>query len=670
VTTATARRLAWGIGLTAAVLGVVATVYLGLSWREPLPPGSFGFRGFTLLFVLTFGLIGTLIASRQPTNPIGWIFLGGAVLSGAQELAQDYALYAVPRGASLAAEAAWIPAWIWIPGTGTIVFLLLLFPDGHLLSPRWRWAAWFGGVGLAVAVIGLAFAPGPLENFGSVENPYGVEALRFLGDSGNTGLALYGLSAMLAAASTVLRYRRSTGVQRQQLKWLVVSGLFMAIALSLSFVAQAFSSIAGSGAYLWVSLIVIAAFLSIPVATGIAILQYRLYDVDVVIKKTLVFGIISAFLTAVFLAALAVTLGGIVGGVLVAITFRPVRDGARRIADRLVYGKRATPYEVLTEFSGRIAETYAADDVLPRMADVVRNATGAKIARVWIRVDAGLRPVASSPADAPPLSELPDGGTFPVHLHGEELGALTVDMPANDALDPTREKLVHDLASQAGLLLHNVRLLEELRGSRRRIVTAQDEERRRIERNIHDGAQQQLVALAVKLKLADGLVDRDPARAHEALAMLQADAHEALEDLRDLARGIYPPLLADKGLAAALEAQARKSALPVSVQANGIGRYSSEVEAAVYFSCLEALQNTAKYAAASAAAVTLAEGDGSLSFAVRDDGEGFDPATVARGSGLQGIEDRVAALGGSVSIESGPGRGVIVRGRIPALGRP
>jgi len=196
-------------------------------------------------------------------------------------------------------------------------------------------------------------------------------------------------------------------------------------------------------------------------------------------------------------------------------------------------------------------------------------------------------------------------------------------------------------------------------------VAAQNEERRRIERNIHDGAQQQLVALAVKLKLADSFVGKDEQRAHAMLADLQTDTGQALEDLRDLARGIYPPLLADKGLGAALESQARKSAVPVDVEVDGIGRYPQEAEAAVYFSCLEALQNVAKYAEATSAMIRLSQANGNLSFEVSDDGVGFDPAAAERGSGLQGIADRLAALGGEFALRTAPGRGTTIRGTVP-----
>jgi signal transduction histidine kinase len=251
-----------------------------------------------------------------------------------------------------------------------------------------------------------------------------------------------------------------------------------------------------------------------------------------------------------------------------------------------------------------------------------------------------------------------------VRDRGELLGALSVTMPPSDPMNPSKERLVRDLASQAGLVLRNVRLVEELRASQRRLVTAQDQERRRLERNIHDGAQQQLVALSVKTRLVRDLTPRDPGKAAEMLTQIDAEIQKTLEDLRDLARGIYPPLLVDKGLGAALDAQARRSLVPTTVKADTIGRYPPELEAAVYFSCLEALQNVAKYADASSATVTLTQSNGHLTFEVADDGSGFDPEAVRSGTGLQGIADRLSALHGELTIRSEPGAGTRVRGRI------
>jgi signal transduction histidine kinase len=238
-------------------------------------------------------------------------------------------------------------------------------------------------------------------------------------------------------------------------------------------------------------------------------------------------------------------------------------------------------------------------------------------------------------------------------------------MPASDPMSPTKARLVADLAAQAGPVLRNVQLVEELRASRQRILVAQDEERRKLERNLHDGAQQQLVALAVKLRLLGQLAGRDASKAEELAVQLQAEATDALENLRDLARGIYPPLLADKGLGVALEAQARKAVVPTTVEPDGIGRYTQDVEATVYFSVLEAMQNVAKYAGASRATVRLGLAEDQLQFEVTDDGHGFDPASTGYGTGLQGIADRLSAVGGTLVVQSSPGEGTTVRGTVP-----
>jgi signal transduction histidine kinase len=313
------------------------------------------------------------------------------------------------------------------------------------------------------------------------------------------------------------------------------------------------------------------------------------------------------------------------------------------------------------------------------MAQIVAAGTGAEHVVVWLRVDDQLRPEASwgssvgagprpadTPVDGQGLPPLPGAGLgVPVVHQGELLGAIAIAMPKGEPLRPAGEQLVADVASQAGLVLANAGLIEDLRASRQRLVTAQDETRRRLERNIHDGAQQDLVALGINLKLGGITVAADPAQAEQVFTELQADAAGALENLRDLARGIYPPLLADLGLAAALRAQASKSPLPVTVEADGIGRYGQDTEAAVYFCCLEALQNTAKYAHATQARICLQAQNGTLSFTVSDDGAGYDARRTSMGSGLRNMTDRLAALGGRLQIHSAPGHGTTITGHLP-----
>jgi signal transduction histidine kinase len=441
------------------------------------------------------------------------------------------------------------------------------------------------------------------------------------------------------------------------------------------------------------AVIILGFGIAVPVSCGIAILKHGLYELDVVISKTVVYVVVAAFFTIVYLA-IVIGIGTAIGStrnpfltVLAAATsavaFNPVRDRAKRFANRMVYGKRASPYEVLSEFSERVAGTYSVEDVLPRMATLLGQGTGARSATVWLRVGGELRPSASwgSDGDEPAPMQMSDGELplMPdvskvalVRDRDELLGALTVTKPPNDPLTAAEDRLVDDLAAQAGLVLKNVRLtqelranLEELRASRQRLVTAQDGERRRIERNIHDGAQQQLVALAVQTRMAEALAGTDPDREREVLRGLQQGLQDALEELRDLARGIYPPLLADQGLGAALESQARRSTVPVAMEAEGVERYPPEAEAAVYFCVLEALQNVAKYAQASRATVRLRGGVGELRFEVEDDGRGFDPAATGYGTGVQGMVDRLAALGGELRMVSEPGSGTTVVGTLP-----
>ncbi len=265
--------------------------------------------------------------------------------------------------------------------------------------------------------------------------------------------------------------------------------------------------------------------------------------------------------------------------------------------------------------------------------------------------------------------------TVPVFHQGTPVGEIAISKPEREPITSTEEKLLIDLAAQAGPAFKNVRLdlelqarLEELHASRQRIVTAQDAERRRLERDIHDGAQQQFVAMAVNLRVARELIRSDPTEAESLLAELSVHADAALSTLRDLARGIYPPALVDRGVTAAVEAHIAKACPEVRLAAEGIGatRYPPQAEAAVYFCRLEALQNRTKHAARAPGTVDLRAADGWLTFAVSDEGPGFEVVAGGAGSGLQNMADRMAALGGMLEVHSAPGRGTTVVGRVPA----
>jgi signal transduction histidine kinase len=674
---------------------MLLTVSNGSLDEDPL------FIPVAVMMIVGYTVTGAILASRQPTNAIGWLLLAVGVLFLLVGLSDEYMQWVYrdgPSDAPLGPVVGLITSVLWLPMIAIVSLLLLLFPNGSVPGPRWRFLPLIIGSSIALFLIGSVLAPGPLEDTGLegvvIDNPAGVEALEAVTSVAVALASVVTLVCILpCVAALVVRFVRSRGEERQQVKWLA----YVAAATIVLVILQIASSIAIGDAYAG-SLLDQFLFLSsfaligvgVPVAMGVAVLRYRLYDLDLVVKKTIVF---ATLVVLVMLASLAVLV--VIGSTftdltreelqtvglamfLVGVSVWPLWRFARWLADRVVYGGRATPYEVLTEFGQRVGETYSADDVLPRMAQLLGEATGASSAHVWIRVGDGFRRVASSPPDAD--APAPGGGASgsndatdrtrgeaEVRDRGEVLGALSVEMPASDPMSPAKDRIVRDLAAQTGLLLRNVQLIEELRESRRRIVSAQDDRAKKLERDIHDGAQQQLVALSVKARLARTLTSRDPGKAAEMLEQIEAETQAALEDLRDLARGIYPPLLADRGLVEALGAQARKASLPVTIEPDGLGRYSPEVEAGLYFCVLEALQNVAKYADAGSVRVRLGAAGGDVLFEVVDDGRGFDTARTKLGTGLQGIADRLSALGGEVSIASQPGRGTTISGRVPTM---
>ena len=719
---------AWALATLILLVLTAAVVLLVLNHRV-MSGGKAAAYGFGAAAVVVYAGVGGLIASRRPGNAIGWLLsLLGLALATSMFLEQ-YGLY------GLATAPGSLPAVRDVTALGQaaqmltvapLILLVLLFPDGRLPSRRWRPALW-GAIEVAVVGgFGQLLQRG-LSVSGSLTNalqPAHVAYPNPLGVFPRHGVysALIGATFVIAVVTTVaaiasvfVRRRGASAELRQQLAWLGYVGLLTLGGLLVLAIGSAVTH--GGGESVLSTLVFALAFgipiFGVPVACAVAVLKYRLYDLDVVVRRTVIAAAVAAVFTAIYVLVVIVV-GALTGrpgnstltfiaAALAAVALQPVRSGAGRLADRLVYGKRATPYEVLSEFAERMAGGYSTDEVLPSMARMLVAATGAERAEVWLRAAGTDRLEAAWPAPVaglpPAVAEFPgspavagngstarhapagngsaaiphegtgsDGRThtFQVEHRGERLGALRLTTSPREPLTPAGDRLVRDVAAQAGLVLRNVALIEDLRASRQRLVVAGDEARRRLERNLHDGAQQQLVALRITLGLARELVRSAPGEADDVLAQTEQEAAAALEELRDLARGIYPPLLADLGLCAALEAQARKAALPVSVQAAGLGRYAQDVEAAVYFCVLEALQNAAKYAQASTARVDLRQDGGTLVCTVTDDGVGFDPAATAMGSGVQGMSDRLAALGGSVDVRSARGAGTTVTGRIPA----
>jgi signal transduction histidine kinase len=644
-----------------------------------------------LVLVPGYVTVGAAIVARQSDNRIGWLFLALGLISAVETTSYLTAVHLIYADAHDGAGqfAAWFANWQWSASFVLLFYLLLMFPDGRLPSPRWRPVAWAMGFLAILFVLAGMFEDAPLQVADrTVPNPVGFIRQGGLVGGVFGGLLVVGtvvgaLSLIGSAVAPAIRLRRATSDEREQLRWFawVLALTLIATVGSVVFVNVPHGNVPAT---ILSGLAVAGLALGVPIAVGIAVLKYRLYGIDAVIRRSVVIGLLAAFITAVYLG-IVVGVGSLVGSsrnptlsilatALIAVAFQPIRSRARRLADRLVFGKRAVPYEVLSEFSERMATTYSTEDILPRMVQILAEGTGGD-AEVWLRTGEELHRAATSRGTSPvapvpmAVGDLPSFGddvmAAPVIHQGELLGALVVRGRSGDPLTPTEQQLLSDLASQASLVIRNVRLVEDLRASRQRIVAAQDERAKALERNLHDGAQQQLVALAIQLRLASSLVGRDDERARTMLEQLQGDATSALENLRDLAHGIYPPLLADKGLGAALSSQATKSPVPVSVESDGIERYPPEVEAAVYFCALEALQNVAKYARAGEATIRLRTENGSLVFSVQDDGAGFDRSVTPAGAGLTNMADRLAAVGGSLEVRSESGKGTTVTGRIP-----
>src|SRR5215831_14095228 len=681
----TAQWVAGGIaaGTIALTAGGMALAYVD---RHALPADITNWT-FPAVFqdVVTMGVpvLGFVLASRRPANRMGWLFLAAGLALALTTFTGPYSLHALrvaPGSLPAGRAAAWLANWVFVIQAAMLAFLLMVFPNGRLRSRRWLPAAWFvaavyTSLGLALIVRATRFWAHPFQPFSRGLYPWALTEVSILLPA----------TFVISIVAVGWRFARSSGEERLQLKWFAAAALLVVAATIPTIVTNSPAA----------TVLQNLAFLCLYAAIGIAVLKYRLYEIDIVISKAVLYGSLAIFITAVY-AGLVAGVGTLVGNrrspllaalaaTVVALAFQPVRQWAGRLANRVVYGRRATPYQVLSDFARRIGGTYAAGDVLPQMAHIVAAGTGAERVVVWLRVDDELRPEVSSdggPHAAPlPVGEFPAGRlpvdgeampglpgadlSIPVVHQGELLGAISVKMPKDEPLRPAGEQLVADVASQAGLVLSNAGLIGDLRASRQRLVAAQDEERRRIERNIHDGAQQDLVALAIKLRLAGMTVDDDPVEAKQIIGELQADAVGALENLRDLARGIYPPLLADLGLVAALNAQASKSPVPVAVEADGIGRFGQDTEAAVYFCCLEALQNIAKYARATSARICLQVQDGTLRCTVSDDGGGYDARHTPLGSGQRNMADRLAALGGRLEIRSAPGQGTTIAAQLP-----
>ncbi|MBA2478433.1 MAG: hypothetical protein H0V38_07465 [Sporichthyaceae bacterium] len=642
-----------------------------------------------------FLVTGAVLAIHRPGQRVGWAFLGLGVSTLLSSAIGSVGLAIGGTDPSLTVAVA--QAVTTVAVAGLFPLILLIFPTGRLLSPRWRWVA---RIVAANAVLGglSALVNGPWEmawegavvSQDAALNPF-RDGLGGVGDMlAAVFLPVFAGTLIASGVSLIVRYRCSRGDERQQLRWLAtatavfVVAVFGEVLVTSKVVDESVSAI-----------ILAAAFSLIPVGAAVAVLKYRLYDIDIVISRGLVGAALAAFITGVYVA-IVVGVGSLFGRgddadpvlsvvavSVVAVAFQPIRRFLRRRVDRLVFGARATPYEVLAGFARATTTTGPAGDPLPEVAQLLAAGTGAARVTIWLRVNDELRPAATWPPDADPAGQPASGGDAAessaadhrteVFHGGELLGAISISKRRGDAVTPADDQLLSDVAAGLGLVLRNRRLVAELAdrvdalaASRQRIVSTQDEVRRKFGRDLRAGAEDRLQDCLTRLRLlATEAAAGGASRTASLLDQIGTDTQATITALQDFAGGVYPPVLEAEGLATALRAATRTAAVPVVVHAPTAVRYPREVEAAVYFSVLEALQNAAKYAHASSATVRLVDNGTTLSFEVADDGIGFDPDTVIRGAGLANINDRLDALGGTVSLHSSIGHGTTLRGDVP-----
>ncbi|MBP2708557.1 hypothetical protein JOL79_32785 [Microbispora sp. RL4-1S] len=648
-----------------AGLGLVALVVAALV--------SYGwYLGFHLanahngLIAASWTAVGLYVVRMRPRHREGWLFVATGVGHAVMFFGRQYGLHTGPLPA--ASWLGWIGVWPLPLAIAAFGWTLMAFPDGRLLSRRWLGLAWgmvaVAGVMAAVSALWPAdydrtglVAPHPFDLPGAVTAARVWEYAQFS----------YLLFQALGTVAIVVRLRRAGGDEARRMRWLVFAVVMDILILAAGLVIFG-SPVPG-----------LLALPLVPVAAAFGILRHRLYDIDPVINKTIVVGSMLLLVTAGYVA-LVVGVGGLVpveerwrsllATAVVAVVFEPLRRRAQRLADRLVYGPRATPYEALSRLSAQL--TAAPEELLDGIAATVASALGAREVVVWVGDEACMAPRAGWPqpvgrTDPAPLSGLHHGPRWhvrPIVDQGTARGAIAVRKPPGEPLTAAEERLLQDLVAQTGLVIVQQEQAQQLQAAARRIVSAEDAARRRLERDLHDGVQLRLVTLGLEL---GALAEQAKASGDGLLASRAKDARaqllEATADLRELARGLHPIVLAQDGLEAALAAVADRSAIPVRLRVSVGSRLPREIEATAYFLVSESITNAARHSAASVVTVDVTTDDGGLRIVVADDGRGG--ARLTAGSGLQGLADRVAALGARLELDSPAGSGTRLRTVLP-----
>lgn len=673
-----------GLALVAAVVtGAVVAAFASMLLRGRPQAAAYELfmwhNGPTAVIAVWLGL---LVVRRQPRNGAGRLLIAIGAISATHtviaafadvrlveagytdpitEFADEVRLADLPLDTAC---AVWAMNWLWVPIAVLLIAVLpLVFPDGTWPSRRWWPVPVVTALGALALVVAFMVDAWPTSTWTTPETPAVVGVLVPIG-----GLAVL-VGAVGAFAALGVRWHRTDPVRRQPFRVVGTTAALLALVLVST--------------YPWQRVWVPAGLLAIYVMLGayaLAVARFRLHDIEPFVGRAAVAALLSAVIAAVY-AAVVLGVGSLLGQpfddpvlpivalAAVALLFDPARRAARGLVDRLLFRVRSDRTDVLSRVAAQASAAPTAVEVLGEVTELLVRSTGASRAEAWLDVDGGA-PVATAGRDDPAL--MPIVNVAVVH-HDRRFGELRLLARARADLVADAEDLVTDVAHAVGVVLRNEELtaqlrrqLAELGASRRRLVEAHESGRRSLERDIHDGAQSRLIALRLRVGAAHArFAPLDPDLADE-LATMAGEVGAAVRSLRDLARGLAPALLGESGVATALRAHTRGLPVPVTVTVANAERHHPAVESAVYFCCLEAIQNSIRHGGAPRVTVELDGDADALRFTVSDDGVGFDPDSTGEGAGLANITDRIEALGGHARIDSAPGAGTRISGVIPA----
>lgn len=659
------RRLVWAFLWPTSVAYVVLLVWWMTTAAET---PTINELAWTLLMVPVPVVAGVYLMLRRPENPIGELLTMSSLCT-----------YVIPTilefptvrafGSSGPQEWMWAPIWLaqtfTAIGIVLIVALFVTIPNGHTRFRRERRIIKLSWIIVPIPTLALLCSdyvqthdisfPGVQD----VPSPLFVESLEPYGPLLSFLSTASYLIVIAAIVILFLRYRSASSGEKKQIRWVLYGGT-MAILLAGAPFALGELGIVPPLQHNLVALLSSLPILLFYASLVVAVVEPPWVDVDIVIRKSFVYGALS-FVILLFYIGVAAAFGVAAGArldieiaviltVVVAILFQPARRRLQVVADRWVFGARPTRFEAVAEFGETIEQSADPAELLPRLVETIRKAVRLK----WV----------TATLDDGTMAEEGDldGNVVlvvPVGVGADNVGEIACGPKLSGQIDDDEKHLVQTLAAQVGLAVMNARLAG-------RILNAAEAERRRIERNIHDGAQQELVALVARLGMAKTKAVKGEL-SPEAITELQTEAQHILSDLRELAQGIHPSVLSDGGILEAVEDRCAHVPLEVSLQAPEslrTMRFDDDVEGAAYFFMSEALANILKHSGASRVEVTLDTSSEGIQLGVTDDGCGFDPG-AEKGNGLSGLGDRIRALGGTLVISSSANHGTSIQATIP-----